>query len=293
VRGAARGAIRRGALLSIDAMSDKDLAKGPPGGSGLPARMLSSTELEAVIKRAVELQTVRETEMTDGLSDSEVVRIGQELGLEQHLVRRAIAEVRSRAPEEHGLVAGMMGPGIVRAARTIRRPPVELGIFLERYLIESEFMVVERRFPDRTRYVRAQGIGAAVGRTFSKVGSRIAPLELPKVDVGVALADEDSSLVTLQVDLTGTRAGTAAGGWLGGLGTGGALAVIVVASTAPPLFALAGIGVAAAGVFGARGAYRMMARQTQNKLEAFLDRLEHGELRLPQPKQEWHKRLGM
>ena len=36
-----------------------------------------------------------------------------------------------------------------------------------------------------------------------------------------------------------------------------------------------------------------MARQTQNKLEAFLDRLEHGELRLPEKKQEWHKRLGM
>jgi hypothetical protein len=154
-------------------------------------------------------------------------------------------------------------------------------------------MVVERRFPDRTRYVRAQGIGAAVGRTFSKVGSRIAPLDLQTVDVGVALADEDSSLVTLSVDLTGTRTGTAVGGWLTGLGTGGALSVIVLATTAPPLLALAGVGVAAAGVLGARGAYRMVARQTQNKLEAFLDRLEHGELRLPQPKQEWHKRLGI
>jgi len=274
-------------------MSDNLPANGPPGGSGLPARMLSSTELEAVIKRAVELQTARETEMTDGLSDAEVVRIGKELGLEQHLVRRAIAEVRSRPPEEHGLLSGMMGPGVVRAARTIRRPAVELGIFLERYLIETEFMVVERRFPDRTRYVRAQGIGAAVGRTFSKVGSRVAPLDLQAVDVGVALADEDSSIVTLQVDLTGTRAGAAASGWLTGLGTGGALAVIVVASTAPPLLALAGAGVAAAGVLGGRGFYRMVARQTQNKLEAFLDRLEHGELRLPQPKQEWHKRLGM
>ncbi|HEV7591320.1 MAG TPA: hypothetical protein VGO40_24620 [Longimicrobium sp.] len=274
-------------------MSDNPPANVPPGGSGLPARMLSSTELEAVIKRAVELQTVRETEMTDGLSDAEVVRIGKELGLEQHLVRRAIAEVRSRPPEEHGMLAGMMGPGIVRAARTIRRPAVELGIFLERYLIETEFMVVERRFPDRTRYVRAQGIGAAVGRTFSKVGSRVAPLDLQSVDVGVALAEEDSSVVTLSMDLSGVRAGTAAGGWLGGLGGGGTVAAIVLATTAPHLLALAGIGVAAAGIFGARGAYRIVARQTQNKLEAFLDRLEHGELRLPQPKQEWQKRLGM
>jgi hypothetical protein len=274
-------------------MSDNLPANGPPGGSNLPARKLSSSELEAVIKRAVELQTVRETEMTDGLSDAEVVRIGQELGLEQHLVRRAIAEVRSTPPEEHGLLSGLMGPGTLRAARTIRRPAVELGMFLERYLIETEFMVVERRFPDRTRYVRAQGIGAAVGRTFSKVGSRVAPLDLQAVEVGVALADEDSSLVTLSIDLTTIRAGTAAGAWLTGLGGGGTVAAIVLASTAPHLLALAGLGVAAAGGLVGRGAYRMVARQTQNKLEAFLDRLEHGELRLPQAKQEWHKRLGM
>jgi len=274
-------------------MSDPHPAPIPPGGSGLPARKLSSTELEAVIKRAVELQTARETEMTDGLSDAEVVRIGQELGLEQHLVRRAIAEVRGAPPEEHGMVAGVMGPGIVRAARTIRRPPVELGIFLEKYLLEAEFMVVERRFPDRTRYVRAQGLGAAVGRTFSKVGSRVAPLDLEKVDVGVALSDEDSSIVTLSVDLTSIRTGATAGGWLGGLGGGGTVAAAVLASTAPHLLALAGAGILAAGVLGSRGAYRLMSSKTHDKLEAFLDRLEHGELKLPQQKQEWQRKFGL
>jgi hypothetical protein len=264
-----------------------------PGGSNLPARKLSGTELEAVIKRAVELQTVRETEMTDGLTDAEVVRIGQELGIEQHLVRRAIAEVRGRPPEEHGVVAGMMGPGIVRAARTIRRPAVELGMFLEKYLLEAEFMVVERRFPDRTRYVRAQGIGAALGRTFSKVGSRVAPLGLEKIDVGVATADEDASLVTLSVDLSTGRAWGAASGVFGGAAGGGGVALAVLATTAPHVLALAGLGVLAGAVFTARGIYRMTARQTQTKLEAFLDRLEHGELRLPQQKQEWQKKFGL
>jgi hypothetical protein len=274
-------------------MSDQHPAPVPPGGSGLPARKLSSGELEAVIKRAVELQTARETEMTDGLSDSEVVRIGQDLGIEPHLVRRAIAEVRGRSPQETGLVAGMMGPGIIRAARTIRRPPVELGIFLEKYLLEAEFMVVERRFPDRTRYVRARGMGAALGRTFGKMGSRVAPLDLETVDVGVALAEEDTSVVTLSVDITSIRTGTALGGWLGGLGGGGTVAAVVLASTAPHLLALAGLGVAAAGVLGSRGAYRLIAGKTHDKLESFLDRLEHGELKLPQQKQEWQKRFGI
>lgn len=264
-----------------------------PGGSNLPARKLSSTELEAVIKRAVELQTARETEMTDGLSDAEVVRIGTELGIEQHLVRRAIAEVRSRPPEESGVVAAMMGPGTVRAARTIRRPAVELGIFLETYLLEAEYMVVERRFPDRTRYVRAQGIGAALGRTFSKVGSRVAPLDLQTIDVGVALADEDSSVVTLSLDLSTGRAWGALGGVLGGTAGGGGVALAVLATTAPHVLALAGIGVLAAGVLGSRGIYRLVANGVHNKLEAFLDRLEHGELKLPQQKQEWQRKFGL
>jgi hypothetical protein len=34
-------------------------------------------------------------------------------------------------------------------------------------------------------------------------------------------------------------------------------------------------------------------QKTQDKLEAFLDRLEHGELRLPPKKDEWQKRFGL
>lgn len=264
-----------------------------PGGSGLPARKLSSTELEAVIKRAVELQTARETEMTDGLSDAEVVRIGQELGIEQHLVRRAISEVRSRPPEEQGMLAAVMGPRTVRVARTIRRPAVEVGIFLERYLLETEYMVVERRFPDRTRYVRAAGIGAALGRTFSKVGNRVAPLDLQAVDVGVAVADEDSCVVELTVDLGGERAGYAAGGAGLGVTTAAMPTAFALVSAAPDLLALLGIPLFAASMLGMRAGYRYSTGKVHDRLEAFLDRLEHGELRLPEKKQEWHKRLGM
>lgn len=191
------------------------------------------------------------------------------------------------------MVAGMMGAGTVRAARTIRRPAVDLGIFLEKYLLEAEFMVVERRFPDRTRYVRGQGVGAAIGRAFSKVGSRVAPLGLATVDVGVAVADEDSAVVTLSVDLSTGRTWGAVAGLAGGTVGGGGVALAVLATTAPHLLALAGIGVVAAGALGSRGIYRLVANSVHNKLEGFLDRLEHGELRLPQPRQEWQKRFGL
>ena len=113
------------------------------------------------------------------------------------------------------------------------------------------------------------------------------------LDVGVALADEDSSVVTLAVDLSTGRAWGAAGGLVGGVAGGGGVALAVLATTAPHVLAVAGLGVLAAGVFGSRGIYRMVAGKTQNKLEGFLDRLEHGELKLPPKNPEWQKKFGL
>ncbi|HEU4452742.1 MAG TPA: hypothetical protein VFR81_06765 [Longimicrobium sp.] len=265
---------------------------GPPGSSGLPARRLSSAELEAVFQRATELQSTRE-DAAEGLTEGEVVRIGQEMGLEPHVVRRAIAEVRSRAPAEQGMLAGMMGPGIVRVARTIRRPAVEVGMLLERYLVQCEYMVVERRFPDRTRYVQASGIGAALGRAAARVSARQANLDLEKVDVGVAVADEDSCVVELTVDLTGQRAGYAAGGAALGAGTAAMPTVFALVTAAPDLLALLGIPMIAASMLGMRAGYRYSAGKMHDRLESFLDRLEHGELRLPPAKPDWRKQLGI
>src|ERR1700741_3273998 len=181
---------------------------GPPGSSNVPARLLTSAQLEAVIQRAVELQTTRE-DMAAGLSEAEVLRIGQELG-----------------------PAGVLGPGVPGAPRPLGRPAAELGMFIEQYLTQVEFMVVERRYPDRTRYRRGSGIGAAFGRAASKMGSRQAALDLQVVDVGVAVAGEDSSIVELSIDLQGQRAGFALGAAATGVGTGGTAALVIVASTA-------------------------------------------------------------
>ncbi|MDP9348541.1 MAG: hypothetical protein M3P24_05270, partial [Gemmatimonadota bacterium] len=63
----------------------------------LPARRLSSQELEAVIRRAVELQAAAGGD--DGITEGEVLRVGGELGLSPELVRRALADVRSRPVE--------------------------------------------------------------------------------------------------------------------------------------------------------------------------------------------------
>ena len=255
------------------------------GGSELPARRLSSQELEAVIRRAVELQS-GPGGAEEGTSEADVVRIGRELGLDPAHVRRAINDVRSRPPEEHGLVARTMGPGQVRAARTVRRPAAEVGRLLEEYLVRCEYMHVQRRFPDRTRYVRDSSFIAGVGRMARQFGVRQPRLDLKELEVAVSALDEDTALVELSVNLSGDRTGFLATGAVAGTLTGVPPVLFALVTTAPDLLALLGLPVFGAWMVGIRAGYRYTARQTQEKLEGFLDRLEHGEVRVP-ASSEW------
>jgi hypothetical protein len=264
-----------------------------PGGSGLPARRITSQELEAVIRRAVELQAGPDAD--DGVSEGEVIRVGQELGLAPELVRRAIADVRGKPVHEQGLAATLTGPSIARAVRTIRRPAAPLGMFLEQYLVDCEFMVVQRRFPDRTRYARGSGVAASVGRASRKMQSKYGTLDVATMDVGVSVIDDDTSLVELSVDLSTPRTTALSVGSVGGVGGGvGVAAVVFGAHLAAPLMLLA-LPVAGAGMLMARTIYRSVHTRAQDQLEAFLDRLEHGELKLDKPLSglaEWRRKLG-
>lgn len=255
-----------------------------PEGGPVPARRLSSQELEAVIRRAVELQTAATGAPEEGIAEGEVLRIGQELGLEPAAVRRAITEVRGRPAAESGVLARTMGPGSARAARTVRRPAAEVSRLLEEYLCRCEYMLVQRRFPDRTRFVRDTGFAAGMGRFARSFGRNQQPLDLKELDVTVAPIDAGSCIVEMAVDMGGMRAGMAAGGALGGGGVAGGIATAVLATPLVDPLALLGIPVLAVSWFGMRGIYRVTRRGVQEKLESFLDRLEHDEVQLPPPR---------
>jgi hypothetical protein len=264
----------------------------PPagGGSNLPARRLSSQELEAVIRRAVELQTAAGGS-DEGVAEAEVVRIGQELGLEPAHVRRAITDIRSRPPEEGGMLAAVMGPGQVRAGRTIRRPAAQLGMLLEDYMVRCEYMHAQRRFPDRTRYVRDASFAAGVGRFTRGFGTREQRLDLKQVDVAVAYVDDDTAFVELSMDLSGERAGYAAGGAALGTMTSVPVVAFALVTAAPAVLALTALPLFGGWIAGMRAGYRYNAKQMQEKLESFLDRLEHGEVRVPSGPGEWTEAL--
>lgn len=262
-------------------------SRPPAPGGGLPARRLSTQELEAVIRRAVELQAGAAGTPDEGISEGEVIRIGQELGLDPATVRRAITDVRGRPPEERGLLAKAMGPGHIRAARTVRRPAAMVGLLVEEYLLKCEYMVVQRRFPDRTRYVRGTGVGAVVGRAARKFGASHQAMDLAQLDVSVSALDDESCLVELTVDTAGMRAGMAAGAAATGGSVAAGIASFALVTTVADPVALLGLPALLGSWAGFRGIYGAVQHSTHDRMESFLDRLEHNELKVPAPRTPW------
>jgi hypothetical protein len=259
---------------------DKEVP-GPPEpplpDAAVPARNVTPQELEAVIRRAVELQSRDQYRAEEGVPEADVVRIGRELGLEPAIVRRAMVEVRSRPTDEGVAITRAIGEGSARASRVLPWTAASTTSLVDRYLRETEFMVAQRRFPDRTHYVRDSSLAAGIARVARRFSRSQQPLDVERLDVAVAPLDEESCLLEVSVDMKAARAGTAAGavGLGGALGSG--LAVTIWATPiADPLMVL-GLPVVAGAWYGMRAIYGAVRKSTQEKLEALLDRIEHSE----------------
>lgn len=231
-----------------------------PAGGDPSSRRLTSDELEEVIRRADELQA---QDAGPGVADDEAVSIGQELGLDPALVRRAIAEVRERPPQvvaeprerpraEGGVMARVMGRGTVAVVRTVARPAHVVEASLQAYLESTEGMVLRRRVPQATRYVR----GAAGRRAGPHAGA-----EVEVLDAFVTPLDLGSCRVELAVDLRESRTRHAA---LGGLITTG---VLIAAAAVPGFVALGALSAVMT-----RTAYGERQAGVRARLESVLDR---------------------
>lgn len=253
----------------------------PEGGE----RRLSSHDFELVIRRAAELQARASDEEAggEGVTESEALRIGRELGLSGRHLERALAEVHTRTPPETGLLARLYGAATVACSRTVPGDAPAIRELLERYLVEREFMRVLRRFPERTVYTRGEGVAAAVGRATRKAFDRHPMLSLPSLELSVRQLEPGFCHVTLVTSLAGSRVGTAAGATAVGGGAGTAVAVALGIAIAPPL-ALLGLPVLGGALLGSRAIYASIFERTQLQLESLLDRLEHGEIVAPPPR---------
>lgn len=277
-----------------------DLPAEPPGpgrpeeegAPGAPLPTVRRADLDRVIRRAAELQ-FQEQEARGGpeggeLSEAEILRIGQDVGLESEHLRRALGELRAERltptlPREDGLMARMVGPARVQAARALPGTVADLSPRLHEWLRRNESLTPLRERMGSSLWEPNQGFTAQLQRGFNMSGRNYELAEVRSLEVSLVELEAGWVLVTLVADLSNKRTehglGWGIGVGLGGVGLGVGVAL---AAAFPPVAIVgtavaAGLGGGAAGTTLARQSFPPVRARMAVALEGLLDRCERGD----------------
>lgn len=280
------------------------MAEEPTPPESVPERRISREDLQLVIRRAAELYT-DETDANERLSEAEVLRIADELGLPGRHVRQALYELpRGRGTE--GRVDRWFGPPAVVGTRVVPGAPSDVVDRLEDYLVTREFLQVLRRQGDRVAFSPAEDAISNVARAVRRPQRQWHIARARRVFVEARPILEDESHVRLEVDVANRRRRAVAGGIVGGVVVGLPLAtgaffpvshlVLDIAGDAAGYAAglVAGGGAFAAsvsaGVAIARSRFKAHLDDARVEVAALLDRLEGGR-KLDPPPAPWLRSL--
>ncbi len=245
----------------------------------MAGELISREALERIIQRAAELQT-GEREIGDGLTEQELIALGQDVGIPARYLRQALLEEKTRLPEEPaaGFWGWLVGPAQVSAARVVPGDRATVERALAHGMEEDELLRVKRRFPDRTTWEPKHGAFASIQRALGAGGKRYALAGAREVAGHVTQLESGFCHVQLMADVRNLRGrrisigvtlasfGAAASGIFLGIGVLALYTVIPVAllgAAAVPAFRL----------------HRAENERVQVALDQVLDRLEHGEIR--------------
>jgi hypothetical protein len=243
---------------------------------------LSRAEVDFVLRRAAEIDTSAgrtERQSSEALTVGEVVRLGEEAGLQRPAVEQALAEMRRGAPiepEEQGALTRALGASRVVVSRVVSAPIETVRRAVDRFLRE-QLMTVRRHHGDRVEWERAQGLWPGLVRSldFSK---RYAFALVTRVETILSIEAEGETAVTFNIDLSDMRRerfgqmGMRAAMAFLLFGVGGAL--MAPGSAVYDIVALAGGGVAAGGIFALeRRRYLDSRSRVSLAPERFLDLL--------------------
>lgn len=251
-----------------------------PRPSNLPAT-IDRAAVERVLARALELQAGAAGDTQDRLSESQLLDLAKEVGLDPVHLRQALAEERTRVvtADERGLLATLYGSATVSAQRTVNGTPAQVLQALDDWMQRQEYLKVKRHFSERIVWEADQGLAGMVKRVVSGRGAALAQA----TDVAATAIALDATRVVVRLDaqLGSHRASMAQvnAGFAGAsLVAGGILAAL----SFPLLAAVAPAIVLVPAVWGAtRAAHARTVARTQLALEQVLDRLERGEAGRP------------
>ncbi len=263
---------------------------------------MSPADLERVIRRASDLQfRAGAVEGGSALEEAEVVRIGEEVGLEPRYVRQALAEIRADSllpalPRESAVPARLWGSGLVRASRVVPGDRSAVTAKLEAHLTDRELLKRVRHQPGRSLWEPAGGLLSTMKRAMDVGGHGYELAKARSVELVVEDLEPGWALVTVTADLRNERTATAVGWHLAGAFLAVPAAIFLVATGGLELPVLLGSGLAGGvGLGGAAWAtaahYRRRRERTRLVLEGLLDRLELGESLTPDRPGSWREKL--
>jgi hypothetical protein len=251
---------------------------------------LSPAEVEAVLRRAAELDSARRDEPgtpADATDPAELVRLAEEAGLSRTALDHALVELRRGAlvaASEGGTVGpphgepawvqGALGPARLIVAREVPGSRGAVERALERFMSE-QLMVVRRHHGDRIEWEKAKGLFPGLARSLD-FSERYSFGPVSRVETVLEDVGDDTCAVTFRIDLAEERNNR-----LWGIGArGGAMVSIgwafahFSAYSGPGWLTLGMGGAAAAYLWAAeRRRYRELAEQIELGPERFLDLL--------------------
>lgn len=251
------------------------------GPDSQKSRVYTADQLEAVVRRAAELQSLRDGGEAPEFSESDLVRIAGDVGVSADFVREALNEMRTREliredSEEHPLVRWAFGSAQASVSRRIAGQRDALQPRLETVLETDHGLQPMRRGPGLSVWEPAGDLVNTVQRWFDFSGRRYRLAEAEAVTLNVAAWDRTHCLVNLNADLSKQR-NERLTGWGVGLGIGLFFAWGLLSEAdsvfawllLPPALAV-GIGAAVAEI---RYHLRQERRRFRLVLEGVLDRL--------------------
>jgi hypothetical protein len=246
-----------------------------------PGQRLDRGAMERVILRAAQLQAGAH-DLDDGLTEEDLLRLGSEVGIPAPYLRQALLEERTRVavPGERGVRAWLAGPRWLVAERTISGPAADVQRALEHWMTTGELLAVKRRFPDQVAWEPQKGVWASIRRSVGAGGREYRLAEAREVVGHVTEVAPDRSHVRLVADLGNTQQGYLAGGTVLALAGAAVTGVLLLLGFAEVVAVLPAPAALLGGAAVARSRVSSLDR-FQTALEQVLDRLEHGEIRVP------------
>lgn len=282
------------------------MADDAPGPDLSPdTRGITRGELQLVIRRAAELYT-SEADAHERLSEAEVLRIADELGLPGRHVRQALYELPRVRGDESGWLDRWYGPPTVVGTRLTPGAPEEVLDRLEDYLVTRELLQLVRRQGGRAAFSPADDAISNMTRAVRRPQRQWQIARSRRVLVEARPMLERESHVRLELDVEPQRRKALRSGIVGGALVGLPLAAGAFFPVGHVFFEIAGdaAGYAAgltagAGALGAsvasgmaiaRSRFQSRVENARLEIAGLLDRLEGGR-KLDPPSAPWLRDL--